>query len=148
VQTKEEAVRSVPRGGTGGTWQVDLAGQNASLITTDLVAAGSVKGGLYVVKGIARVTTGAGTSSSVTVQIRYTDADGNTALLPNVEGFLETGVAGVVGTPNNSTLGGGIFYFSKVINAKAGVAIQYSTTYASNPASTMVYSLHLICSRF
>lgn len=149
MQFKEFAVLTRNRGGTDGLWTVDRSAQNASISATDLVAATSVDGGLYVVKGIARVTTAAGTSSSLNVKIGYTDNETSTSITSIVEGFIESiAGAGIVITPTNSVAIGGIFYFSKVINAKAGVAIQYLTTYASNAAGVMVYSLHLVASRF
>ena len=130
-------------------WRVNLSGQNASISATDLVAASSVDGGIYVIKGVVRVTTAAGTSSSVSVRILYTEDDGGTAVSANdTQGFTESGGAAVVVTPVNATGNTGIFYFTKTINARAGVAIRYQTNYASNPASAMQYSLHLVCSRF
>lgn len=148
MQSKPFAVLNVPRGGTGGVWRVDLAAQNASISSTDLVSAGSVDGGLYVIKGIARVTTIAATSSSVNIGLAYTDDDGGSSITANIQGLLGSGSGGIVITPTNVTTGAGIFYFTYTLNARAGVAIQYLTTYNSNPASTMQYSLHLLASRF
>jgi hypothetical protein len=149
VQFKEEPVRSVPRGGTGGAWSVNLAGQNASIAATDLVPATSVDGGLYVVKGIVRVTTAAGTSSSLQVGIGYTDDDVGLAVSSVTQGFQAGALTpALVNTPANSTGATGIYYFTETFNARAGIAITYATAYASNAAGAMVYNLHLMCSRF
>ena len=151
MRDKPFAVLTRTRGGTEGLWTVDLSGQNASITATDLVAAANVSGGIYVIKGVARVTTAAGTSSSLNVQLKYTDNDGGTLITTNnIQGLnmLSAITPGIVVTPNNSTGTGGIFYFSQIISASAGNAIQYLASYASNPASAMVYSLHIVASRF
>ena len=102
-----------------------------------------------MIKGVARVTTAAGTSSSVNVTIGYTEDDAGQTFSNNVQGFQTGNLSpAVVVTPANGTTSTGCFYFLDVINARAGIAIKYSTTYASNPASAMVYSLHLVASRF
>jgi hypothetical protein len=108
---------------------VALAGQAASLGTTALPVA-SVSAGLWRVSYFARITTVAGVSSSLTVTMSYTTG----SIAQSDSGAAMTG--NTTATHQFGTL---------VIRVDADTPISYSTTYASNAAGAMRYSLDLAC---
>jgi len=110
---------------------VDATAQAANIGSTNLVT--SVTGGFYIVE-IEINTTQLATNSSTRpiVTIGYTDADSNQALSINV-----------IGPDSHNSLTNP--YYGRInINAKAGVAITYSTTgYLSSGATAMQYAVHI-----
>lgn len=109
---------------SAGIASQSFTGQSAALGVTTLGTAQST--GLYRVNYWARVTTPAGVSSSLIVNALNTDD----AVLCTQSGDAMTGNA-------TTTCQGGSF----VVRATGGSVIAISTTYASNPANGMVYSL-------
>lgn len=119
--------------------QVDLTAQIASIGTTTLLAVPVP--GQYRLSWNTKVTTAAGTSSSVNLTIIYTDPDGVVVTL-TAAGINSTGA--VATTPANSTTStGALEGIPLMLNVKSGTNVQYSTTYASNAAATMQYNLHI-----
>lgn len=111
----------------------DATAQAANIGSANLVVAGSVTGGFYIVE-IEINTTQAATTSSTRpiVTIGYTDADSNQALSINVIG------------PDSHNVLTNPYYGRINLNAKAGVAITYSTTgYLSVGATPLQYALHI-----
>lgn len=82
--------------------------------------------GLHRLSYTARVTTAAGTSSSVTVTVGWTD--GGVAC---TQAFVP-----MTGNTTATTQSGSV-----LINADQATAVTCSTVYASNPASAMTYTL-------
>ena len=111
----------------------DATAQAANIGSTNLVAGASVTGGFYIVE-IEINTTQIATNSSTRpiVTIGYTDADSNQALSINV-----------IGPDSHNSLTNP--YYGRInINAKAGVAITYSTTgYLSSGVTAMQYAVHI-----
>lgn len=106
---------------------VSLTAQSASLTTTT-VPLGTFAAGLYRVTYYARVTTAAGVASSLDVTVGWTD------------GAVPCSVTSAAMTGNTtSTVQSG----SVLVHVDANGPITYATTYASNPASAMVYRLDL-----
>lgn len=103
----------------------ELTEQNTSLTATDFAQA-VLPPGLYRASYLARITTAAGVSSSLTVVITWTD-----------RGVTKT-LAGAAITGNTTaTYQSG----SVLIYVDAGTDVTYTTTYASNAASAMKYAL-------
>ena len=105
---------------------VSLTAQAASIASTALKT--GLTAGLYRVSYYARITTAAGTSSSLTVTFGWTDG----AVTPSQSGAAITG--NTTTTIQSGTL---------LIRVDANTAVNYSTTYASTPASAMQHSLDL-----
>lgn len=106
---------------------VSLTGQTASIAVTAIPTA-SLASGLYRATYYVRVTTAAGTSSSIDVSFHWTD------------GGVSCSVTSAALTGNTtSTLGTG----SALINIDAATPVSYSTTYASVGAPVMAFSLFL-----
>lgn len=104
-----------------------LTDQNASIGATPLAQA-ALPAGLYRVSWYARVTTAAGVSSSLTVTIGWT------------EGSVALSLSGAALTGNlvTSVQSGMVFLL-----IDDGSPITYATTYASNAAGAMKYTLVL-----
>lgn len=104
---------------------VTLEAQSASISATDLPEM-VLPAGVYRVSYYTRVTTAAGVSSSLTVTFAWTDG-----------GVAQTYSGAAMNGNTTTTYQSG----SIVIRSDAGAAVTYATTYASNPASAMQYSL-------
>lgn len=107
---------------------VSLTTKSASIGTTTIPLS-QVDSGTYRLNWYARVTTAAGVSSSLAVNFGWTD--GGVA-----QSFAGTAVTG--NTTTTWTSG------SVVVQSDGNTPLTYSTTYASNPASAMVYSLNVV----
>lgn len=108
--------------------EVPLIGQSASIGSTP-INLGLIPSGLYRVSYFVRITTPAATSSSVQVIIGFT------------EGGVTCSVSGVAVNGNvTNSVGTGSF----LLRSDQSAPINYSTTYASNPAGTMVYKLDIV----
>jgi len=109
---------------------VDLTGQTAAITATTMYT--TVTAGLYRVSYVAKVTTVAGTSSTLGgFQVTYTDA---------TDSVVTTTVAGTTSTLNTTQAQvSGVV----VVYASAATAIQYLMGYASNSAAQMTYTLHI-----
>ena len=108
-----------------------LTNQNTSLSATAFQGF-VLQAGLYRVSYHARITTPATTgaaTSSLTVTIAWTD------------GTVGQSLAGAAMTGNTTTTRQSDVY---LIRADASTNVTYATTYASNTASQMKYSLDLI----
>ena len=107
---------------------VSLTGQGAAISATP-VPMPDLTAGLYRVSYYARITTAAVTSSSLTITIGWTD------------GAITMSQAGAAITGNTTaTQQNGTFFFRNDANA----SITYTTTYASNGAGEMKYSLYVV----
>ena len=107
---------------------VELTSQTASVGATD-ISLGTITGGLYRLTYYARITTAAVTSSSLTVTLGWTDSGvscslAGAALTGNTTATVQTGTA--------------------LVRADHASPLTYTTTYASNGAGEMVYSLDVI----
>lgn len=115
---------------------VNLTGQTADITATTLCTPPA--SGRFRISGYGTVTTTAGTSSTFpNLVIRWTDPDNNTAQASTL-----------YASDSGNTLN--VLHLSQIfVSAKSGVAITYATSgYASNPATTMQYALHLQCEAF
>ncbi|HVI10221.1 MAG TPA: hypothetical protein VND65_18165 [Candidatus Binatia bacterium] len=120
---------------------VDLTAQTAAIAATTLYAVPAAGAGLYRLSWYAKVTTAAGSSSTLgALTITFTDQDGVaqsiTCAAQSSAGTIETTDAGNTTT----TLLSGL---TITINANSSTNIQYAFAYASNPASAMNYTLHI-----
>jgi len=105
----------------------ELTEQSASIGATDFSLA-VLPAGLYRASYLARITTAAGVSSSLTVAIAWTD------------GGVAKSLTGAAITGNTTAT----YQSSEVlIYVDAGTVVTYTTTYASNAASAMKYGLSL-----
>ena len=109
---------------------VDLSSQAASIAAT-AIPIGSITHGVYRVSYYARVTTAAGVSSSLTVELDWPDAVACT----------HTGAAM---TGNTTTT-----YQEDVVtmDVDSSGPIRYGTTYASDAAGAMKYKLVITCEK-
>lgn len=109
------------------TSPVSLTAQTASIALT-AIPTSSLASGLYRATYCVRVTTAAGTSSSISVSFHWTD------------GGVSCSLASTALTGNlTSTVGSG----SALINIDAATPISYSSTYASVGAPVMAYALSI-----
>jgi len=114
---------------------IPLTAQSASIGATDF-SGGGISGGLYLVQAYARITTAATTgaaTSSLIVTLGWTDGavaqtEAWPALTTNTVTTKMTGPAKTIRVDTNSP-------------------ITYATTYASDTAGQMQYSLDLVLSR-
>ena len=100
---------------------VSKTGQTAAISATALET-GTLDPGVYRVGYTARITTAAGTSSSLTTTVTWTD--GSVAMTGNT-----------TATQQNNTM---------LIHIDKGAAINYATTYATSGAPAMQYSLYVL----
>jgi hypothetical protein len=117
---------------------VDLTGKTANVSATTLVTPGA--NGFYRFSCFIVETANAGTTSTLpNCEVIFTDADSSTPLGIIVATSNTNNTVGSVG--QQTTTG---FNAAPTFYAKSGVAIQYATNnYASNPASTMTYAVHI-----
>ena len=113
-------------------YSASLTGQSASIGATD-VTDGTLSSGLYRVSYYFRVTTAAAVTSSIEIDISWLD------------GLATIAFAGAAEAGNTtSTYQSGAF----PIHIDAGSPVTYATTYASNPASAMQYSLYVALEKY
>lgn len=108
--------------------QVNLTNQNASIAATALNAS-ALSAGLYRVSYVVRVSTVAGVASSIQVTLGWT-----------VDGVPQT-FAGANLATNTTTTGESNV---KLVHIDANSPITYATTYTSNAAGVMKYSLDVV----
>lgn len=121
---------------------VDLTGQNAAIGSTLLYSVPSTGAGQYRVLWNAKVTTVAGTGSTLgPVTITYTDPDGvgQTVITPAYDNHSGTIASSDTGNDTLTLLCG----LSLLLNCKASTNINYSIGYASNASGVMHYNLHI-----
>ena len=106
---------------------VSLVSQSASIGTTSIPST-SLTAGLYRVTWYLRITTAAGTSSSVTVTLGWTDD----AVTMSLSGAAVTGNATTTSQTQTSLVA--------VDNASP---VTYATTYSSSGAPAMQYALDI-----
>jgi len=106
---------------------VSLTGQGASISATAFENA-IIPAGIYKASYYARITTAAGVSSSLTLALGWTD--GGVAI-------TYTGAA-ITGNTTATYQQGSV-----ILRSDAGSHVTYTTTYASNAAGVMKYSLDL-----
>ncbi len=106
---------------------VALTAQGASIVTTPFDTP-ALAAGLYRVTWYQRVTSAAGTSSSLTTTLSWTDG----AVACSFSGAAMTG--NTTSTVQSQTF---------MMNIDQSSPISYATTYASNTAGAMKYSLNL-----
>ena len=107
---------------------VSKTAQTASISTTALET-GTLDPGVYRVGYNARITTAAGTSSSLTTTLTWTDG----SVTQTQAGAAMTG--NTTATQQNNTI---------LIHVDKGTAINYATTYATSGSPAMQYSLNVL----
>jgi hypothetical protein len=107
---------------------VSKTGQTAAISATALET-GTLDPGVYRVGYTARITTAAGTSSSLTTTVTWTDG----SVAQTQAGAAMTG--NTTATQQNNTM---------LIHIDKGAAINYATTYATSGAPAMQYSLYVL----
>jgi hypothetical protein len=107
---------------------LNLTSQTASITTTNFTL-GALASGTFRVSWNARVTIPAGTSSSLSVTIGYTDLG-----IPITR--TSTAITGNTTTTVQSDF--------VVFPSDSSSPISYATTYASNPAAAMTYEVRFI----
>ncbi len=116
----------------------DLTAQSAAKTATTLLTPSVT--GLYRISAYLKVTTAAGTSSTLgALTITYTDGTDSVAQ-SHICG-LQT-QAGAIATTNAGNTTASKLLGDIVIYAKAGVAVQYAIAYASS-GTAMQYEAHL-----
>lgn len=108
--------------------KANLSDQHASLGATPF-ALGTIPAGVYRVSYIARITTPAATSSSLTVTVAWTSG---------AVTITQSGAAIVGNTTATVQFG------TLILRVDAATPITYATTYASDVADEMRYSLDLV----
>lgn len=108
---------------------VALQNQNASIGAT-LLTLTAIPAGLYRVTFYARVTTAAGVTSSIALNLGWTES-----------GIALAWAFGALTTNTTSTVGSDSFLL-RSDGSPSGIT--YSATYASNPAGAMRYRLDVV----
>lgn len=120
---------------------VDATAQTAAITTTTLYAVPASGAGQYLLSWDAKITTAAGTSSTLgALTIVYTDPDGVTVTLTSAA-VISAGTVATTSAAN--TTGTVLIGIPQLINAKASTNITYAFAYASNAANAMNYNLHI-----
>lgn len=122
---------------------VDVTGQNAAIGTTTLFSPvySILFQDQYLLTWSAKVTTAAGTSSTLgALTIVYTDPDGVVQTI-TAPATVSAGTIATTSTGNSTTTV--LIGMPLHLNAKSGTNITYAFAYASNPASAMLYNLHI-----
>lgn len=124
-----------------GVAKVDLTAQTAAVGTTTLYAVPSTGAGQYRIAWDAKITTAAGTSSTLgPLTITYTDPDGVVlTITADAHGSAGADVTSLTANTTTTVLLG----TPMLLNCKASTNIQYSFGYASNAANAMNYNLHI-----
>jgi hypothetical protein len=118
---------------------VDLTAQTAAVTTTTLFAI--VTAGQYLLTWNAKVTTAAGTSSTLgPLTIVYTDPD-SVAQTITAAAQIAAGTIATSSTGNTTTTV--LIGVPMLLNCKAATNVTYALAYASNAANAMNYNLHL-----
>ncbi len=107
---------------------VTLTAQSAAIGTT-AIPAGTLSAGLYRFSYYATVTTAAGVSSGLIVTASWTD-----------HGIAQSRSSANMTGNTTATQQSEVW----PVHLDASSPVSYSTTYASNPAGAMVYSLYVI----
>lgn len=105
-----------------------VTAQTASIATTD-ISGGALGAGLYRISYYARITTAAGTSSSLTVTLGWTESG------------VALGLAGTAMTGNTVTT---VQSGTALLMVDSATPITYATTYASVGAPAMQYRLSVV----
>ena len=121
--------------------KADLTGQTTNVGATTLYAVPAGQGGMYRVHAYEVITTAAVTTSVLpNCYAIWTDNDTGVAESGGIA-FTNAPSANTVGTQSNAA---SIYYGVLTINAAQSTNIQFKTlSYASNPANTMQYALHV-----
>lgn len=120
---------------------IDVTAQSAAIATATLYAVPSTGAGQYRVVWDAKVTTAAGTSSTLgALTITYTDPDGTVQTI-TATGQNASGT--VAATATGNTTATMIIGQPLLLNCKASTNIQYAFAYASVAANAMNYNLHI-----
>lgn len=120
---------------------VDLTGQTAAIATTTLYAVPSTGAGQYRVSWNAKVTTAAGSSSTLgALTITYTDPDG---VAQTITAGAQTSAGAIATTSTGNSTTTVLLGLPMLLNCKASTNIQYAMAYASNAANAMAYNLHI-----
>lgn len=109
-----------------------IAGQTASIGATNVSSLGLVGAGSYRVTHYLRVTTAAGTSSSIQFTLSW--VEGGVTLTHNF--------AALTGNTTTTQQSG-----SLMVRIGGSGTLTYATTYASNPGAAMVYRLDVYLER-
>lgn len=121
--------------------QVDLTAQTAAITTATLYAVPATGAGEYRLSWNAKITTAAGTSSTLgALTIVYTDPDG-VAVTITAPASIAAGTIATTSAAN--TTGTVLLGLPLLLNAKASTNITYAFAYASNAAAAMNFNLHL-----
>ncbi len=121
---------------------VDLTGQGAAIASTTLYAVPAAGAGMYLVSSYAKVTTAAGTSSTLGgISLGWTDATDSVVQSNQVPAQVP-GPAFAYNTNGNAT-STTFVGMPMTLWAKASTNITYTFGYVSNAAGAMKYELHI-----
>lgn len=117
---------------------IDIDDADQTIGPTDLVDMVEVTGGLYRISFHGLITVAASTSSSLTMQVVYTDPDAGTNVsVPR--NYIEDITKTTSNVVNSSSFSG-----SFIIKATASTDIRYKVTYSSTGATPMQYAIRVI----
>lgn len=137
--TNYNGVATVGNGIASEVATVDLTAQTAAIGTTTLYTTPAA--GQYQLLWNAKITTAAGTSSTLgALTIVYTDPDG-VAITITAPAFISAGTVATTSAANTTStvlLGAPL-----LLNCKSATVISYAFGYASNAANAMNYNVHL-----
>lgn len=120
---------------------VDLTAQGATIATTTLYAVPASGAGQYRLSWDAKITTVAGTSTTLgPLTIVYTDPDGVAITLTAVAQISAGTIATSSSVNSTSTV---LLGLPITLNCKASTNITYAFAYASNAAGVMKFNLHI-----
>lgn len=120
---------------------VNLTAQTAAIAATDLITGGvgAGQGGRYRINWYAKVTTAAGTSSTLgPLTITFTDPDG---VAQSITAGAQIAAGTIATTSTGNTTTTVLLGLPTMFNVKGGASFQYAFGYASVAAAAMNYSL-------
>lgn len=139
--TKYGNINTVANGLASEYAAVDLVGQTAAITTTTLYAVPSTGATEFRVSWNAKVTTAAGTSSTLgALTIVYTDPDG---VVQTITAPASIAAGTIATSSTGNTTATVLLGLPLMLNCKALTNITYAMAYASNAANAMNYNLHI-----
>lgn len=141
IVSKYKNIATVANGVPSTVAVINATAQTAAISTATLYAVPAAGVGQYRLSWNAKITTAAGTSSTLgALTIVYTDPDG-VAVTLTAAAVIAAGTVATTSAAN--TTGTVLIGIPQLINAKASTNITYAMAYASNAAAAMNYNLHI-----
>jgi hypothetical protein len=122
---------------------INLSGQTAAIAAATL-AYTTVTAGQYRVSWNSKVTTAAGSSSTLgTLTIFYNDVNDPIGIQQTITCGAQTSAGAIATTTTGNSNTSVLLGIPMLLNCRAATGIYYSFAYVSSPANAMVYNLNI-----